>query len=92
MVDDLDCYLIQLGLTAAESAADLGISKKIIGSWRPLDLAPRTATLIVSNKEKWNIMKIDKSLEKFALLIKGVTKTTEKETKQQKGEFLSMVF
>ena len=37
-------------------------------------------------------MKIDKSLEKFALLIKGVTKTTEKETKQQKGEFLSVVF
>ena len=43
--------LIPLGLTAATSAADAGIHKKILGSGRPLDLAPphNNATLIISN-------------------------------------------
>ena len=47
--------LIPLGKTAAASAADAGIHKKILGS--------RTATLIISNEEMNNIIKIFKLLE-----------------------------
>ena len=42
--------LIPLGLTAAASAADAGIHKKILGS--------RTTTLIISNEEMNDIMNI----------------------------------
>ena len=75
--------LIPLGLTAAASAADAGILKKIIGSG--------ITTLIISNEEMDDIMKIVKSLEDSALLLKGFTKTIEKEAKAQRGGFLSML-
>ena len=75
--------LIQLGLTAAASAADAAIHKKIFGS--------SNTTLIVSNEEMNNIMKITKSLEKSGLLIKGLSETIKKEAKEQKGGFLSML-
>ena len=75
--------LIQLGLTAAASAADAAIHKKIFGS--------SNTTLIVSNEEMNNIMKIIKSLEKSGLLIKGLSETIKKEAKEQKGGFLSML-
>ena len=38
-----------------------------------------------------DIMKIVQSLEDSNILLKGVTKTIENETKEQKGEFLSML-
>ena len=65
--------LIPLGLTVAVSAAtDSAIRKKMIGTGCfPSDLAKRT-TLIISNLEMNNIMKINKSPEKSGLLIKGV--------------------
>ena len=47
--------LIARGLTAAASAADPGIHKKILGSG--------TATLIILNEEMEDIVKILKSLE-----------------------------
>ena len=47
--------LIALGLTAAASAADSGIQKKIFDS--------RTTTLIISNEEMNDIMKIVQALE-----------------------------
>ena len=75
--------LIQLGLTAAASAADAAIHKKIFGS--------SNTTLIVSNEEMNNIMKIIKSLGKSGLLIKGLSETIKKEAKEQKGGFLSML-
>ena len=59
--------LIPLGLTAAASAADAGINKKILGSGNKI-------TLIISNDEI-NIIKIVKSLEDSGLLLKGVTET-----------------
>ena len=37
------------------------------------------------------VMKIIKSLEDSDILLKGVTKTIENETKEQKGGFLSML-
>ena len=65
---------IPLGLTAAASAADAGIHKKILGSGN--------ATLIISNDEIHDIIKIIKSLEDSGLLIKGVTETVQNEVKE----------
>ena len=48
-------------------------------------------TLIVSNGEMEDIMKIVKSLEESGLLIKDVSKTIENEAKEQKGRFLGML-
>ena len=56
--------LISLGLTAAASAADAGIHKKILGSG---------TTIIMSNDEMEDIIKIVKSLEYSGLLLKGVS-------------------
>ena len=39
-----------------------------------------------------DIMKIVQALEDYNILLKGVTKTIGKETKEQKGGFLSMFF
>ena len=75
--------LIPLGLTAAASAADAGIHKKILGSG--------TTTLIISNDEMEDIIKIVKSLEDSGLLLKGVSETIQNEAKEQKGGFFSML-
>ena len=73
--------LIPLGLTAATSATDAGIHKKILGSGY--------TTLIISNDELEDVIKIVKSLEDSGLLLKGVTETIQNEVKKQKGGFLS---
>ena len=39
-------------------------------------------TLIISNEEMNDIMKIVKSLDEFGLLIKGVSETIKKEAKE----------
>ena len=75
--------LIPLGLTAAASAADAGIHRKILGSGN--------TTLIVSNNEIEDIIKIVKSLENSSLLLKGNTGTVQNEVKEQNGGFLSML-
>ena len=77
--------LIPLGLTAAASAADAGIHKKILGSGH------NNATLIISNDEIDDILKIVKSLEDSGLLLKGVSETIQHEAKEQRGGFLSML-
>ena len=74
--------LAPLGITAAASAIDAGIQKKIHGSG--------TTTLIISNEEVNDIMKIVPALEDSNILLKGVTKKIKNETKEQKGGFLSM--
>ena len=48
-------------------------------------------TLIISNDEMEDIIKIVKSLEDSGLLLKGVTETVQNEVKEQKGGFLSML-
>ena len=65
--------LIPLGLTAAASVADAGIHKKILGSGNNShsSSAPHI-TLIISNDEYDDIIKILKSLEDSSLLLKGV--------------------
>ena len=47
-------------------------------------------TLIISNDEIGDIIKIVKSLEDSDLLLKGVTLTVQNDVKEQKGGFLSM--
>ena len=73
--------LIPLGLTAAASAADAGIHKKILGSGN--------TPLILLNKDIEDLIKIVKSLEDSGLLLKGVT--VQNEVTGQKGGFLSML-
>ena len=76
--------LIPLGLTAAASAADAGIHKKVLGS-------DNNTTLIISNKDMDDLIKIVKSLEDSGLLLKGITESVQNEIKEQKGGFLSML-
>ena len=51
----------------------------------------RNATLIISNEEMNDIIKIIQALEDSNILLKGVTKTIKNETKEQNGGFLSML-
>ena len=48
-------------------------------------------TLIISNDEIHDIIKIEKYLEDSGLLLKEVTETVQNEVKEQKGGFLSML-
>ena len=75
--------LAPLRITAAVSAIDAGIQKEAHGSG--------TTTLIISNEEMNDIMKIVRALEDSNILLKRVTKTIKNETKEQKGGFLSML-
>ena len=74
--------LILLQLTAPASATDAAINEKMSGSC--------IATLVISNEEMTDIVKIIKSLED--LIIKGASETIENEAKQQKRGFLGMLF
>ena len=67
--------LIPLGLTAAASAADTGMQKKKLRSG--------TTTLVISNEEMNDIMKIAQALEHSGVFLKGVTETIKNETKEQ---------
>ena len=75
--------LASLGITAAAAAIVAAIQKKIHGSG--------ATTLIIRNEEMNDIMKIVQALEDSNILLKGVTKSIKKETKEQKGGFLSML-
>ena len=57
--------------------------KKIFGSGK--------TTLIISNDEMKDIIKIIKSLEDSGLLLKRVSEAVQNETKEQKGRFVSML-
>ena len=74
--------LAPLGLTAAMSAIDGSIEKKIHGSG---------VKLIIEQEDMNDIMKIIKALENSGILLKGVIKTIKNETKEQRGRFLSML-
>ena len=75
--------LIPSGLTVAASAADAGIHKKILGSGN--------TTLIISNEEMNDIIKIVQALEYSNVLLKGVTETVKNEKKEQKRRVLKYV-
>ena len=59
------------------------LKKKMFGSG--------TTTLIISNDEMDDILKIVKSLENSGLLLKGVSETIQHEARKQRGGFLSML-
>ena len=75
--------LIPLGLTAAASAADARVHKKALGSGCNI-----TTTLIISNDEMENIIKIVKSLEDSDFLSKGVSEQFKMKLKNKKEDFL----
>ena len=74
--------LAPLGLTAAMSGTDGSIQKKIHGSG---------VKLIIEQEDMNDIIKIVEALENSGILLKGVTKTIENETKEQRGGFLSVL-
>ena len=74
--------LAPLGLTAAMSAIDGSLQKKIHGS---------EVKLTIEEEDMKNIMKIIETLENSGILLKGVSKTNENKTKEQRGGFLSML-
>ena len=74
--------LAPLGLTAAMSAIDGIIQKKIHGSG---------IKLIIEQEYMNDIMKIIEALENTSILLKGVSKTIENETKEQREGFLGML-
>ena len=80
--------LTPLGLTAAISAIDGSIQKKIHGSGATKGAGIK---LIIEQEDMNDIMKIIKALENSGILLKGVRKTIENETKEQRGGFLSML-
>ena len=63
-----------LGITAAASAINAGIQKKIHSSG--------TTALLISNEEMNDIMKIVQALKYSNILLKGITKTIKNERKQ----------
>ena len=75
--------LIPLGLAAAASAAYAGIQKKIYGSGK--------TTLVISNGEMNDMMKIVQALKNLNILLKGISETIKNETIEQNGGFLSML-
>ena len=74
--------LAPLCLTAAMSAIDGGMEKKIHGSG---------VKSIIEQEGMKDIMKIIKALENSGILLKQVSKTIKNETKEQRGGFLSML-
>ena len=68
--------LMPLGLTAAASAANIGIHKKILWSG--------ATALIISNDEIRYIIRIVKSLADSRLLLKGVSEIIQNAAKEQK--------
>ena len=73
-----------LGLTAAASATDAAINKKILGSGNH-------TTLIISNDHLNDLLEVIKSLEKNGILLDGITEIVKNEVKEQKGSFLGML-
>ena len=73
--------LAPLGLTAAMSAIDGSIQKKIHGS---------VVKFIIEQEDMNDIMKIITALENSGILLTRVSKTIENETKEQRGGFLGM--
>ena len=74
--------LAPLGLTAAMSAIDDSIQKK---------MREEGVKLVTEQGDMNDIMKVIEALENSGILLKGVTKTIENETKEQRGGFLSML-
>ena len=73
--------LVPLGLTAAASAADARVHGEII-------VSGHNATLIISNDEMKDILRIVKSLQDSGLLLEGDSETIKMKQKNKKEGFL----
>ena len=69
-----------LGLTAAVSTTDATINKKILASGND-------TTLIISNDDMHDLLKIVKSLEDSGILLDGITETVKRCKKSKKVFF-----
>ena len=74
--------LAPLGITAAALAIDAGIKKK-----KKKKHGSGNTTLIVSNEEMNDIIKIIQALENSDILLKGFTKTIKMKQKNKKEDF-----
>ena len=72
--------LIALGLTAATSATDVAIHKKMFVS--------SATVLLISNEEMNDTMQLVKSLEESGLLINSVIQIIKNELKEQNQDLL----
>ena len=75
--------LTPLGITAAALPIDAEIQKKMHGSG--------IATLIISNEEMNDVLKIIQVLEDSNVLLKGVTKTIKNKTRTKKRIFMNVI-
>ena len=73
--------LAPLGITATASAIDVGIKKK------KKKHGSGNTTLVISNEEMNDIIKIIQALENSNFLLKGVTKTIKMKQKNKKEDF-----
>ena len=73
-----------LGLNASASATDAATNKKMLGYGNHI-------TLIISNYNMQDLIKIINSLEDSGILLDGITETVKNEVKKQKGGFPSML-
>ena len=70
---------------------DIKLSKAQISKIIKKNYGFGTTTLIISNKEMNDMMKIVEALEDSNILLKGVTKAVKNETKEEKRGFLGML-
>ena len=70
---------------------DIKLSKAQISKIIKKNYGFATTTLIISNKEMNDMMKIVEALEDSNILLKGVTKAVKNETKEEKRGFLGML-
>ena len=75
--------MVPFGLSGGMSAEEAAIQRKIYRSGCLVEEASRATSLIVSNEEMKDIMKIVKLLKESGLLIKEISKTIKNETKEQ---------
>ena len=79
-----------LGLTAAMSAADAGIQKKIRGYGQSGGNLSEV-TLTISTKDMNDIMQIIQALEERGIIVPGTSQSVVSEIQEQRGGFLGML-
>ena len=83
-------------MTASASAIDAGIQRKIHGSGITTLIIHNSYNNLIThirtlNEEMNDVMKIFQALQDYNILLKGITKTVENETKGREGGFLGIL-
>ena len=79
-----------IGLTAAMSAADAGIQKKVRG-YGQSGGNMSDITFTISTKDMNDIMQIIQALEERGIIVPGTSQTVSEEIQEQRGGFLGML-